>query len=96
MATQNNGFTFNISGNGTCNINQATEKGNYEFAVIKANNRLAAIDASYAHLTGVVAIASSIISDPEYEEDSHLLSLVQAIILNTNIVLDMQNCITAN
>lgn len=40
-------------------------------------------------------MASSIISDPEYEDDKHLLSLVQAISLNASIALDMLKGITA-
>ena len=93
MALQNNGFTF--TGNATCVINQAPERGSYEFASIKPHNRLSAIDANYAHLTGITAMASSIISDPEYEDDKHLLSLVQAISLNASIALDMLKGITA-
>ena len=79
MALQNNGFTF--TGNATCVINQAPEKGNYEFGSIHPHSQLSAIDANHAHLTGIVAMASSIISDPEYQQDSHLLSLVQALSL---------------
>lgn len=93
MALQNNGFNF--SGNATCVINQAPEKGNYDYGTVKPHNRLSAIDANYAHLTGITAMASSIISDPEYENDKHLLSLVQAISLNASIALDMLKGITA-
>lgn len=93
MALQNNGFTF--TGNATCIINQEPDKGNYEFASIRPHNQLSAIDANYAHLTGIAAMANSIISDPNYEDDSHLLSLVQAISLNAGIALDMLKGITA-
>lgn len=93
MALQNNGFNF--SGNATCVINQAPEKGNYEYGIVKPHSRLSAIDANYAHLTGIVAMASSIISDPEYEDDGHLLHLMQAISINANIALDMMQGITA-
>ena len=93
MALQNNGFTF--SGNATCVINQAPEKGNYDYGTVKPHNRLSAIDANYAHLTGIDAMAASVISDPSYEDDSHLLCLMQAISLNARIALDMMQGITA-
>ena len=88
MCIQNNGITFNVSDNANVTLNQTPERNNYSFAKIQPNSHLAGQDAINAHLAGVNAMLSSIIADPEYESDGHLLQILFGIKLNIDIIMD--------
>lgn len=92
MAQQNNGFNFN--GNATCIINNNPARS-YSFGEVRPNNALDAEDMIHAHLTGVNAMLTSVISDPEYEADRHLLSILYAAQLNVSIAIDAMDVANA-
>ena len=92
------GVRLNISKKGLSSVTVGRNGANVTVGrngTVKPHNRLSAIDANYAHLTGIDAMAASIISDPSYKDDDHLLRLMQAISLNARIALDMMQGITA-
>lgn len=88
MAIQNNGITFNMSDNANVTLNQVPERRHYTFGRIQPNSNLDGQDAINAHLAGVNAMLSSIIADPEYEADNHLLQILFGMKINVEIVMD--------
>lgn len=74
----------------TLNFNHCviSSAGNYYgFADIRPNSALSAKDIAFNHLGGVRAMIDSMMSDPAYEEDAHLRSMLQMIGLNVDIVM---------